>query len=96
MKQIITRVDDDLAAALKERARRTGVSVNAYVTSVLRAVTSGQEQPPSARQVWKAAALADGRLVRRGVLARRPRVRPNISTPAGYAADLVSRERDER
>jgi plasmid stability protein len=96
MKQIITRVDDDLAAALKERAHRAGVSVNSYVTSLLRAVTYGQEQPPTARDIWKAAALADGRLVRRGVVARRPPLRPNISTPAGYAADLVSRERDER
>lgn len=35
MRQLITRVDDDLHARVKERARAEGKSVNAYVTELL-------------------------------------------------------------
>jgi plasmid stability protein len=36
MRQLITRLDDDLHRRLKERARREKVSMNAYVTTLLR------------------------------------------------------------
>lgn len=36
MRQLITRLDDDLHRCLKEKARGVGKSVNAYVTDVLR------------------------------------------------------------
>lgn len=35
MRQLITRIDDDLHARVKERARMEGKSVNAYVTGIL-------------------------------------------------------------
>lgn len=37
VRQLLTRIDDDLHARLKERARREGVSVNALVTGWLKA-----------------------------------------------------------
>ncbi len=60
VKQIITRVDDDLALRLKERASRSGESVNSYVNRLLRVAVVGSEGP---RQIWKAAAIASGLLV---------------------------------
>ena len=96
MKQIITRVDEELARALKEQAAHAGESVNSYVTRMLRTVTASS--PASAgRAVWKAAALADGRLAQRG-LHRKALADPSarLSTPAGYAADLVAQERQDR
>ncbi|HEX4747350.1 MAG TPA: toxin-antitoxin system HicB family antitoxin [Gaiellaceae bacterium] len=35
MRQLITRIDDDLHARVKERARVEGKSVNTYVTELL-------------------------------------------------------------
>jgi hypothetical protein len=35
MRQLITRIDDDLHARVKERAQLEGKSVNAYVTELL-------------------------------------------------------------
>ena len=37
MKQIITRIEEDLAEALKQRAAEAGESVNSYVTRLLEA-----------------------------------------------------------
>jgi len=98
VKQIITRMDDELADALKRQAGRAGESVNSYVNRLLRVAVAG---PGSPRQMWKAAAVADGRLAARGVGAGRPRrwalkLETTVETPAGYAAELVSAERDER
>ena len=98
MKQIITRVDEDLATALKSRAAESGESVNSYVTRLLRVAVAG---PNSSRQMWKAAAIANGfvmaRPARRFAPRRSGKHMPSaISTPAGYAAGLVSDERDER
>lgn len=43
MRQLITRLDDDLHALVKERARGAGTSVNAYVVGVLREAVSREE-----------------------------------------------------
>ena len=96
MKQIITRVDEHLARALKEQAARAGESVNSYVTRMLRTVTASS--PASAgRSMWKATALADGRLARRGLHRKAVADLPlAVRTPAGYAADLVARDREDR
>lgn len=104
MKQIITRLDDELAQALKDRARSSGESVNAYVNRLLRAAVVGPDSP---RQRWKAAAIASGLLM--DVPARRrsgtdrdwnidftAKLLGGVKTPAGYASDLVSKDRDER
>jgi len=98
VKQIITRLDDELADALKRRARQAGESVNSYVTRLLRVAVIG---PGSTRQMWKAAAIVDDRLMSRGRQAGRRRLdpiglEPSVRTPAGYAAGAVSAEREER
>ena len=71
---------------------------NSYVTRLLRVAVAG---PNSSRQMWKAAAIANGfvmaRPTRRFAPRRSGKHMPSaISTPAGYAAGLVSDERDER
>ena len=88
MKQLITRVDDSLAAAVKEHAALTGESVNAYVTRLLGAAVGG-------RQAWKSEAIAAGRLMSRAPR-RSPQVQAVVSTTPGYASALVSSDRDER
>lgn len=98
MKQIITRVDEELAAALKRQAHRAGESVNSYVTRLLRIASAGGG---TSRQMWKAAAVAEGRLMSRPAPPGRPRAGAvghaiGITTPAGYAVTTVSSERDER
>lgn len=97
MKQIITRVDDDLADALKHQASRTGESVNSYLNRLLRAAVAGPSTP---RHEWKAAAISNGRLISRQNLSSRSRDRTerpsiNVRTPSGYASDAVSDDRDE-
>ncbi len=88
MKQLITRVDEVLAEAVKERAALAGVSVNAYITRLLSAAVGD-------RLNWKREAIAAGRLA-----ARPPQGPPEpsttVSTPPGYASTLVSSDRDER
>ncbi|MHB1639666.1 MAG: hypothetical protein ACYCUD_07500 [Candidatus Dormibacteria bacterium] len=98
MKQIITRVNDEVAEALKCQALRSGESVNAYMNRLLRVVVG---DTTSSRQMWKAAAVADGRLMERAAQAGRTRspadlaFKTVVSTPAGYASRVVSAERDE-
>lgn len=86
VKQLITRIDEDLADAIKQHATLAGESVNAYVTRVLEAAVAG-------RRAWKREALAQGRLAARKP-ARGPR--PHVTTPAGYGSELVSADRAER
>ncbi len=88
MKQLITRVDESLAEAVKERAALTGESVNTYITRLLNEAVRG-------RQTWKSEAIAAGRLISRTPVAT-PVPGAAVSTPPGYASALVSSERDER
>ncbi len=88
MRQLITRVDDSLADAVKERAALTGESVNAFITRLLRGAVADA-------RTWKADAIRAGILVSRAPQ-QAPAARRTISTPAGYASALVSAERDER
>jgi plasmid stability protein len=87
-----------LADALKQRAAEAGESVNSYVTNLLRVAVSGQRSP---RQIWKAAAIANGIVMarpaqRHGARKSGKDLKTAITTPAGFAAGLVSMERDER
>lgn len=59
MKQLITRIDDDLHARLNERAAAEGRSVNALVTEVLRAAVVES----AGRQRIRGRLAAGGRLV---------------------------------
>lgn len=98
MKQIITRVDDDLADALKQQASRTGESVNSYVNRLLRVAVAG---PGTPRHEWKVAAISNGRLMSRKNLTDRARKQTKtpdskIHTPSGYASNAVSDDRDDR
>jgi len=98
MKQIITRVDDDLAEALKHQASRSGESVNSYLNRLLRTAVAGPSTP---RHEWKVAAIANGLLISRKNLQSRSRNRAKRSgtklhTPSGYASSTVSNDRDER
>lgn len=88
MKQLITRVEESLAAAVKEHAALTGESVNAYVTRLLSAAVGG-------RRAWKSEAIAAGRLISRAS-GPVPRATATVSTAPGYASAIVSAERDER
>lgn len=88
MKQLITRVQESLAEAVKEHAALTGESVNAYVTRLLTAAVGGRES-------WKSEAISAGRLMSR-TSRPTPHLRATVSTAPGYASALVSSERDER
>lgn len=59
MRQLITRLDDDLHRRLKERASRAGTSMNAYVTAVLREAVARDDAKARLRQRLR----VDGRLV---------------------------------
>jgi hypothetical protein len=59
VRQLITRIDDDLHGLVRERARRAGTSVNAYVTALLREATSGDDAKAVLREDLRAA----GRLI---------------------------------
>lgn len=98
VRQIITRVDDDLADALKQQASGTGESVNSYLNRLIRVAVAG---PASPRHLWKTAAIANGQLVTRAPRTGRPRrwvmdLKTAVTTPANYASDVVSAEREER
>lgn len=98
MKQIITRVDDELANSLKRQASRIGESVNSYVNRLLRAAVTG---PGTHRHEWKAAAISNGQLMSRKnpttrYYDRAKRPVTNIRTPPGYSSKAVSYDRDEQ
>lgn len=88
MKQLMTRVDERLAMAVKRRAAMEGESVNSFVTRVLNDAVGGRES-------FKRDAIASGRLTSRPGAACAPS-EAAVSTPAGYAAGLVSADRDAR
>jgi hypothetical protein len=89
-------MDAELAAALKARARAAGVSVNEYVTRLVRVAVAG---PVSEDRSWKAAGVADGWLADRPPANPRPVAsrewvaRPGTFLP-GYRNPVVE-ERDE-
>lgn len=58
MRQLITRIDDDLHRRLKERAASEMSSMNAVVTSILESVV----RPESARERHRERLRAEGRL----------------------------------
>lgn len=59
MRQVITRVEDDLHTRLKEQAAARGLSVNAFVVEVLTAAVGQLDR----REVLRRRAEAAGRLV---------------------------------
>ena len=48
--EIMLRVSPELAARLKELARRRGISVNKFVATTLEAFSAGEELPESAEE----------------------------------------------
>lgn len=58
MRQLITRIDDDLHERLKARAVREGRSVNALVTELLESVLAAADERGVVRARAKAAGLA--------------------------------------
>jgi plasmid stability protein len=59
MRQLITRVDDDLHARLRQRAAEEGRSVNSLVNDILAAAVAGGDR----RAALRMRARATGRLV---------------------------------
>ncbi|GAA3822932.1 HicB-like protein involved in pilus formation [Amycolatopsis thermoflava] len=59
MRQMITRLDDDLHARVKAKAEAEGRSVNEFVTEILKAAVDR----PESRRERKQRLLADGKLV---------------------------------
>ena len=50
MRQLITRLDEDLHSRLKEKARGEGKSMNSYVTDVLREAVSRNDAKAQLRE----------------------------------------------
>jgi antitoxin FitA len=75
MRQLITRIDDDLHRRLKRRAAAEGRSVNAMVTELLRGAALKQDE----RDLTRARLRALGRLV------TLPRPRRALSRDAAIA-----------
>lgn len=59
VKQLITRIDDELHARLKARAEAEGRSMNDLVTEALRGVVAKTET----RTEWKRRLIAEGKVV---------------------------------
>lgn len=57
MRQLITRIDDDLHRQLKQRAASEDRSVNALVTELLRRAVSGQDERELVRARMRALGL---------------------------------------
>lgn len=96
MRQMITRIDDDLHARLKARAEAEHRSLNALATEALEAAV--------ARPVDKAAGLRR-RIVSAGLIANTPQPSGPSLDPAqlraltrgkGTVSDLLERQRGER
>jgi len=93
MRQIITRVPDDLAQRLKERAAIENRSVNATVVDAVERVLA---VPASRRQAWRA--RNDHILVKRSPVppgARPPRTEYSAKTGPALSAALDD-DRSER
>lgn len=59
MKQLITRIDDDLHAKVKAKAAAEGRSVNDLVTGLLEAAVQQDET----REEWHRRMIAEGKLI---------------------------------
>lgn len=59
MKQLITRIDDELHRQIKAKAAAEGRSVNNLVRSLLEAAV----RKPETRAEWKARMIAEGRVI---------------------------------
>jgi plasmid stability protein len=59
VKQLITRIDDELHARLKARAEAEGRSMNDLVTEALRGVVAKTET----RAEWKRRLIAEGKVI---------------------------------
>lgn len=79
MRQLITRIDDDLHRRLRERARREGRSLNALATEALERA-AGRPQDPRARKA--------------AIRARAARAGVQIHEPAVTGAPLSAAELD--
>jgi plasmid stability protein len=75
VRQLITRIDEDLHRRLKRRAAAQGRSVNAMVSDLLRAAVDTRDERDVVR----------GRLQALGRLATIPRPRKSISRDAAIA-----------
>ncbi|MGH2520540.1 MAG: toxin-antitoxin system HicB family antitoxin, partial [Chloroflexota bacterium] len=53
MKQLITRIDDSLAEAIREAAADAGQSVNAYITKLLEVNVESRRPASTVRSVWR-------------------------------------------
>ncbi|MGH2472419.1 MAG: FitA-like ribbon-helix-helix domain-containing protein [Candidatus Limnocylindria bacterium] len=76
MRQLITRIDEDLHRRLKRRAAAEGRSVNAMVSDLLRDAVAGRDGPD----------LLRARLRALGRLADIPRPRKALSRDAAIAS----------
>lgn len=75
MRQLITRIDDDLHRRLKRRAAAQGRSINAVVSDLIRSAVDAPDQRE----------LVRGRLRALGRLANIPRPRKLVSRDAAIA-----------
>lgn len=96
VRQLIARIDDDLHARLKARAKAEGRPLNALVTEALEAIV--------ARPIDKAAVLRR-RIAKAGLLAQTPQpsdppLAPDelhaLTRGKGTVSDLVALQRRER
>jgi plasmid stability protein len=97
MAQVIIRLDDELHAGLKRRARAEGRSMNALATEVLRRAVEG---PVSARATLRARLRGEGRLVEPSALAEDPpdhaELAARLRQDGVRLSDLVESDRDGR
>lgn len=59
MRQLITRLDDDLHARVKAKAEADGRSMNEFVTETLKAAVGREET----REEWHKRMLAEGKII---------------------------------
>jgi antitoxin FitA len=96
VRQLITRIDDDLHGRLKARAAAEGRSVNSLVVEALRALTSSEDTP---RAALRARADRSGARVVPPAPARVPSRRTVATATRGAgsaASEALARERETR
>lgn len=96
MRQLITRLDDDLHARLKDAARAEGRSVNAFVVDALERATA---KPPDAWAAVRRRLVADGAIVVPPARSRVPSREEVAAATRGSGqavSDALRAERDAR